>query len=302
MKTGIGAMPSAPLAIRFADMSERDDAGILMPVAIESGRPLFKLRSGDAREDGRISVILPRGCEDVVSFRAFLESLRMQTVADRIELVLGPGNPERQLRAVSVLDSHFPGQYSFADIADRAASGAFLLFADERIVLHDPRTLEVLRYIASRDNVASASCVLVRQASDAKPESVALYEGGVFSASSCSTDGNDAVNFLPDFLQVFPAATYPVAANSRLLFMTRADTWARIGGFGAGGPSADGGNDPAAHETDETLVSLCTSIVSAGFHERDDAPEMGNGAETGLEPAGVVWRQARASVVRGLRG
>ncbi|MBC7803462.1 MAG: hypothetical protein H7Y16_06245 [Candidatus Parcubacteria bacterium] len=268
-----------PLAVRFSATRVPVTASTIMPVAPDVAGPLLRI-AGPDEEDATASITVVLATPDLEAdrFDAVLDSLRLQTIAARIEVVVvcETGRKERRRATEFALQCRFPGRFRLLEGSAGAsrnaginqavahATGGFLLIAGAGVVLHDPRTLETLCAIANHGKVASAGCVLL-QAGLYKGTRIASFRsGGIFPSPGAGSSDPRMTFSETHCLSVFPFATYPVAANSSALFMVRADVWAKIGGFDAAAfPDAHGDIDYGMRAISEGYVQFCTSTISA---------------------------------------
>ncbi len=119
---------------------------------------------------------------------ALLASLSRQTVAESIDVVV-VADDQAALRAD--LEALFPGRHTLLAASDApssaainqaaaAAKGRYLLLADDRMVLSDPRTLETLVTMAVDKGVATASCMIVRETGFRKGTIVRRHSAGLY--------------------------------------------------------------------------------------------------------------------------
>lgn len=268
-----------PLAIRFLSQSSTHEASLLFPSA-PAAQVLERTLSEEEKGRARISVLV--GGEP----SAFLASLSRQTMAAQCEFVAttGPSNAE------------------INEAAARSA-GDYLLLAEGAVALHDPRTLETLLLLAQNAQVASASCVIVRETRFEKGSVLTSRSGGLHP-TAVSLSGAPSLVFKEiDSLSPFPRATYPVAGNTFRLVLIRAEVWKHLGGL-------DARNFPAAnHDVDFALraikagyVHLCTSAITASDLGDAQAREQSDLLSLAYLPA-HRWQDVFAScaVVRDLR-
>jgi hypothetical protein len=168
------------------------------------------------------------------------------------------------------------------EIASNARHERLLTISD-RVVLDDPRVLKGLAaLLRDDDKAASASCVLLAEASIKKqavlqPASGGLFPTGVSFATSPSLTFGE-----PDVLQALPDLTYPVVANRFQLTMWRKEALAQL-------PRTTPFLPPDAEDIYVGLAllkagfrNLCTTKQSArlsGRHARRDV----------IDPVGQPW-------------
>jgi GT2 family glycosyltransferase len=268
-----------PLAVMFRATRSSDESRLLMTLAPDSPSPLLRKGMTDRDRDGAtVSVLLPV-TREARALATFLESLRLQTLADKVDVVavVDTSKPDRKAAAKEMLRRLFPGRHLVVEhdgalgpsaAINRAAlraGGKFMLLASEDIVLHDPRSLETLCRIADHDDVASAGCVLVRDGATKGRGVTAFRSGGIFLSSGEAT-GNGPRFSEPDCHASFPAATYPVVGNALTLFMVRADNWRTVGGLDAAAfPDTFADIDYGVRALARGFRNLCTSAVSAAL-------------------------------------
>jgi hypothetical protein len=297
-----------PFAVRFDSTGARHPASLIMPVAPDVPGPLIRV-NGRGHPGASISVIAAPRAQSIEVFAAMLDSLKLQTAADRVAEVIAvvdSADADGKRAARSALRRFFPERHRLLEhgAASRSAlinhgaehaEGQLLLIAGADIALHDPRTLEVLSVIADRDNVASASCVLVQAAAQAADRGL-FRSAGIFPVRCSSSD--DQAFAEPNCLAVFPCATYPVAGNSSALLVVRADVWRRLGGFDAERfPGAQADIEYGVRAIGQGLLHLCTSVISAELHDRDFGAPYHDVVLPSPMPASA-WRTLGASTSR----
>jgi hypothetical protein len=136
--------------------------------------------------------------------------------------------------------------------AAECATGSRLLFADVATLLHDPRTLETLYTLGLDEDTASAGCLIVREETFKKGSEVRFHTGGVFPNHVSLLGAPQLIFSEPYTLSAFPAASYPVVANSFLLALVNAAVWRSLGGM-----------SPSAHQRPD--LDFCARALVAGF-------------------------------------
>jgi GT2 family glycosyltransferase len=265
------------VSLRFGDAHGRSEAQLLMPLAPDAPGTILRAESQPStRTTARISVILPSRDNASDTFPAFLESLRLQTVADELEILANATNSKESEFLKALLKAHFAGRFRVVErngelgpalnIAGAHAIGEFLLFCTSDAIFYDPRTLETLQLLADHERVASASCLQVQEIpSKARGSKMAYRRGGILP-SALARPANASWRFSePDCHMIFPCATYPVAANSASLFMVRADVWNKLGGFRIdGGPDRFGEIEYGVRAISQGYFNVCTSAIAMG--------------------------------------
>lgn len=96
-----------------------------------------------------------------------------------------------------------------------AAGGAdSIFFLEDRVILHDPRTLALLRLLLARGRTASAACVTLHESMRGNAPVVATESGGYFPTRVGLLGGPHLLFEQVDTAQALPSATYPVVANA----------------------------------------------------------------------------------------
>lgn len=274
----------------------------------ESGRAT---RGTSARPE--ISVLCPYE-GDERRFAAFLDSLRLQANVSNLEVIVtaASGRTESGASLDDLVRRFFPdGKVISCDA--RMPPGTRLNLMVERtrcdlllvaagVLLHDPRTLDVLRHIAEEQKAATIGCVL-RRASDATATGPAhLHCAGFYPDGKEDPHGVVARFARLDSAAPLGSWTYPIAANPPPLFMTRKTTWRELGGFDETllelGTVAV---DFAVRATTRGHVHLCTSTLTATVIDEEIAVTPKAISLPSATPP-LAWRDAaaRSVVVRRL--
>ena len=313
----LGCGPFA-VSLRFGNARGQNEAQLLMPSAPDAPGPILRVdQRASTRETGRISVILPSRANASETLPAFVESLRLQTIAEVLDIVVNIAEIDTRANFEKLLRAHFPGRFRLIECAggesanvginfagDHAA-GEFLLFCTDSAILYDPRTVETLRLLADNERVASASCVQLQENPTKKGDTATVFRCGGILPSAADRPATAGLRFSePDCHAIFPCATYPVAANSASLFMVRTDIWKKLGGFRVNaGPDGYGEIEYGIRAISQGYHHICTSAVAAGLRGADLAPTY---SDVHLPIAGdqrICENLASAScVIRALRG
>ena len=304
--TGEPVQAFAPVAMRYVDgepAGERQKASLLMPVGPGVPCPLL---GAEIPPGATISVLARMTSQTGDGFRHLIESLALQSCANRVEVVaVGDwSDPWARNAAAAVIHRWFPersrlvdrnggaGESGALDSAAAQAEAEFLLVVDTDLILHDPRTLETLTAMAARDVAASAGCMIVRPGFFKNEPEVVVQSAGYFGDARAGSD-----RYLVAEIDVYDSlrmATYPVAANSSSLQMWRAKTVETLGGFKHEGAVEDCG-DLASRALDAGRVHWCTSVVSATMR-REDAPPVAPKGESSGARAGLYVAELAAGV------
>jgi hypothetical protein len=267
-----------PLSIHFRDFSDQDAALLIMPFVAEATAPLIPRTDNDTPlGSGSTSVIFPYA-GSIGFFAAFLDSLKFQVGCENIEIIVGlsPSQGGSKPRVVELLNASFWGRARMLEYPEElsatarlnalaaGATGDFIVVAGEPVLLHDCRTLAMLRVLVASTKIACASCLLIHSERKRKGAVVRVRSGGYYLSSTGMPDAASLRLSLLDGAILFPRATYAVVANSASLFMTRRKVWARLNGLDATNP------DPEAAVIDYGLraaaggfTNYCTTAVSA---------------------------------------
>ncbi|MFT3988311.1 glycosyltransferase family 2 protein [Aestuariivirga sp.] len=264
-----GALPEAPMAIRFT-----------APVSLVDSASLFPApeRLGIERGGTAVSVIIPVR-NGAVHATALLASLASQTIAKWLEILIvdNRSGPAERRAIKQAADAIFPGATRILDLdapfnhsaainlAAAAATSDTLCVIDSDLILHDPRTLAVLATLAAHQRVGTAACMLL-QGTPGKPDSLRYQSAGLFPMG-IAFGGKPRITWSePDCASAIGTATYPVAANSFTLSAFRRDVWIKLGGVADDRLAADHNDtDFGVRALAAGLTNLCTTAVSA-FH------------------------------------
>jgi hypothetical protein len=222
-----------------------------------------------------ISVLCPYW-GDERRFAAFLDSLRLQTNVTNLEVIVTAASRRTESGAsledlvrrffpdgkvISCDDRMLPGT-RLNLMAERARCDLLLVAAG--VLLHDPSTLDVLRRIAEEEKAATVGCGLHGVAPAGAAGPARLHCAGFYPDGKEEPHGVVAAFARLDSHAPLGSWTYPIAANSPPLFMTRETTWQELGGFNENMPDmAAVAIDFAVRATTRQYVHLCTSVVTA---------------------------------------
>lgn len=278
-KGGVNITAMLPSAIRFCNTTIHEDARLLMPVAPEIPAPLLQTDSHmKLKDQSTITVILELTYGLNAGCFALLQSIRQQTTIHDLNIIVIINSviAKHEQNIGSRLQGYFPGEIILAaresdigvasiDEAIRKYAGDYLLFVDQSVILHDPRTVDVLCQIAGSKGVASTSCMLISDSPKDSPHNVSYYSGGVLLSQSAGESAGCYSIIKAD--TAFPLLTYPVLANSTLLQMSRKATWLELDRLSVTDNIYDHFN--LAHgirAVEKGFVNYCTTAVSASVH------------------------------------
>lgn len=165
------------------------------------------------------------------------------------------------------------GDSDLPEIAAKARHDLLLTISD-RVSLNDPHTLKTLSAMLEDEQVASASCVLLTEASLKKQAVLQPAAGGLFPAAVSFVTSPTLTFAEPDVLQALPDLTYPVVANTLLLTLWRRRALADLPRRLVPVPSSSSDIRIGLALADRGLRSLCTTEVCAklaGRYVRRDA-------------------------------
>jgi hypothetical protein len=263
------------LAIRFQAAWDANDSALVYPSAI--GTPIFqRTMSAEERESILVSVIVPLGATTARTAQ-LLRSIANQSIADRVEIVaiFGSDRPLPQ-QSAQVLSEHFGGRYqvvtddaapaSQLNKAASCANGTHLLFVEDTIILHDPRTLEALCLMAMEDRIATAACVTLQEKPHGKTTTVALASTGYLPARVSFAHAPHLVFSESVASAAMPTATYPVVSNAFRLALVRRSVWKDVGGLDPMRfPYSDFDLDFGLRAIKAGYLHLCTSATTAAY-------------------------------------
>ena len=143
-------------------------------------------------------------------------------------------------------------------------SDAVLVKLSQGVVLHDPRTVELLVSLAQIDSVGMAGCVSLAEMPARRGSIVSVENGGYFPTHVSLAGGPTLVFSAMDTLDLLPNATYPVVAPPEEIFAVRVSVLREAH---RADPLLPGGAQPAL-QTGLVLTALgrtclCTSAVRA---------------------------------------
>jgi hypothetical protein len=251
-------------AIRLANRRTLTDAELLKPTTEDPVPPVSRQTS--------ICWIVDAAGLNPADMAKSLKALSMQSAGfTHVINIVGKIDPERDVAIARLCGGSSRSSTNLVD-AVHSAETDFVGYLGRGVVLHDPRTCDVLASMLQDSAVTSASCVLV----DAEIHGKAWHVS-VIDAGQTITEGG---HFAADDVQQFWRSSYSVERPPRDLWLAR--TEAAREWFG---------NRPATHL--EGGMHLCTSIVTASLaRDRRDDP-------IASPPAAPVDRATRVEVLFG---
>lgn len=300
--------PAFPLAIKFVDRNPLGQkVSLLSPISPQISSPLLMCEEGGGKQ--RVTVLIPECSRPEEGFKALVESLLLQTVSHRFDIVAvaSAEDPFERLHAKALLERHFEGRVIIVecapdadtavrlDLAAARASDGYLLVAGRDVVLHDARTVSTLLAMASNEWVASAGCMLLRAGLSRREEEIVFLSAGCFPVDDPGNETGEAVHAL-NCLDAFPLATYPVAANAPTLQMMAAATVRACGGFAGG---LVGGGSLSYRAGEMGLFHLCTTAISAGLRVTTPPPPTRLAVDRAVASSDLYPRSAGLRRLRG---
>lgn len=262
----------AALAIRYRQPPTTHQASLLAPISFDAPKPVLRASLPKRQRKGVSVLLAPTGDEQ--AFGRLLESLALQTYADKLELVVAFTAGAEADAYRQALELSFPDRHRIIESAGRsrsgrlnaaaaAAKGAHLLLAEDTVLLTDPRTIETLYLMAADKTVATAACMIVREGFK-KGAGVRFHSGGFYPSHLSFQSAPRMIFNEPESLSAFPTATYPVAGNSLRLALVRADAWKTLSGLDASMfPGSNADLDFSLRALAAGYRHLCTSAVAA---------------------------------------
>lgn len=264
-----GGRPEAglPLAVLLRDARPKGNLDLLLPTSAD--RPALAGPAA-ARVDRGVTCVVTAA--DVKRTRFLLGMLAAQVGVGRIRVAVR-GGPDDQAALAEDLDRLFPSHHRWIEDAERLdaarlleiGGGDELLLAEDRVLLHDPRTLSTLRAILAVERTATAACVTLHETTVLKQKVVQTESGGYFPSSVSFVFGPHLRFEAFDTLGALPAATYPVVANGPTATLVDPDALAAVG------PRLEAPEVDAFEFGFAALAAgwrnLCTSTVRVGLEE-----------------------------------
>ena len=230
-------------------------------------------------------------------FSAFLESLSLQRAFSLRQIVVILPTSGDQKAFDAILQRNHAGRYLLLPAREgeyykqrvqratnaikRQPEDAYMLFVNQPMVIHDPRTLAALVKALTIPKAVTTSALLIGSVGSNPKAETTIRSRGVFPLLA---QGEIEFEWRKDNLAIaMPRTTLPVASHGDALFVIKAKDWKKFGGF-AGVEAED---ESAAHEYAAKLASdnklhLLVPHVTVELH--DAAADHGL-SETGWKPA-----------------
>lgn len=211
--SGDGTPTLLPLAIRYRDPRPAEPLQLLLPSLPEITVPISRAGHG---------VLCVLNVTDAAAARIALAALAAQQGIDGMRLVLSGDEsavsalePERAGLLGGQVEHLASGRSRTVSALVEAAEGAdALLLLEDRVLLHDPRTLAHLRAMLASGRTASAACVTLHESMRGNSVVMETESGGYFPSRIGFLGGPHLLFERPDTAQALPSSTYPVVANA----------------------------------------------------------------------------------------
>lgn len=266
-----GADRLLPLAILFRDLGPTPHADLTFPVPRDQPTILPEIGTGSSPRVSVLVLVEDPECD----LRPLLASLATQGAPGAHEVIVGATAHEWKLGSIQAALSEFlPAQGQIVSDLDGTrtdaalnaiaarATGEVLLFLDQSVVLHDPRTLDTLACLAVVEGVGTVGCLQVKPRKPGEAQHV-LKSAGLFPGR-CDFGGPPALA-LQDLHHpgLLPRTIYPVAANSLSCLAVSARLWRDVGGLEVGRSLPVHANVALAIRLVEAgRTNLCTTLLS----------------------------------------
>lgn len=225
------------LAIRFLPDASPTPSALAFPTDEAVPAPIMGI-GRPTRE--RMTAIIRVLSSD--NLHHLLRSLARQSLAGRLDVVLAVDDG---VALPADLYDAFSGSIQRVDCPRGLSPAAALNFAvkhvqtqwmlllDQHVVLHDFRTLETLRTLASHRRAATVSCMRIRQAGFRDGAPLTFHSAGVFP-SQIDLQAYPGLAFTSTVTTAaFPRMTYPVVANGLEFALVSRKAWDEAGGLDA---------------------------------------------------------------------
>lgn len=227
-------------AILMGDTSATNALQLIMPIA-----PDFAEAAPQSAALPVVDVIVTVADLSAELFSAFLESLSLQYHINLRSVVVVLPFSAHQKKFDAHLQHYCAGRYlllptregeRYKQRVQRATAAlkqlsddSYMLFVNQPLVLHDPRTLARLVQTLSTPKVVTTSALLIgNNGKKSKPETVIRF-GGIFPVQS---QGNKEIRLREESLvMAMPKTTLPVASHSDAFFMMKTKEWKKSGGL-----------------------------------------------------------------------
>jgi len=213
---------------------------LIMPIA-----PDFAGQSPQTIPAAAVDVVVTAADLSTEIFSAFLESLSLQRAISLRQIVVILPSSGDQKTFDALLKRNYAGRYLllpareaelYKQRVQRAAAAikqhsadAYMVFINQPLVLHNPRTLATLAQALATPKTATTSALLIRNVeTKSKPETV-VFSSSLFPVlrqSKTETEWH-----YESLAVAIPRTTLPVASHGDALFMIKTKEWKKSGGF-----------------------------------------------------------------------
>jgi len=235
--------PENSLGVSAILMSESLAANalqLIMPIAPDFAGP--SLQTITAAE---VDVVVTAVDLPTEIFSAFLESLSFQRAISLRQIVIILPSSGDQKTFDALLKRNYAGRYlllpareaelykqrvqrATAAIKQHSDDG-YMVFINQPLVLHDPRTLATLAQALATPETATTSALLIGNVeTKSKPETV-ICSSSLFPVLRQSKTETEWHN--ENLAVAIPRTTLPVASHGDALFMIKTKEWKKSGGF-----------------------------------------------------------------------
>jgi len=291
----IDKVPENPLGVSAILMCETVAATarqVIMPIAPDFGGSVIPTAGTSS-----VDVVVTATDFPAEIFAAFLESLALQrTIRLRQIVVVLPSSGDQSAFDAD-LKRNYAGRYVLLPVSEgeqykqrvqRAtaaikgqAADTYMLFINQPLVLHDPRTLAALVQSLAIPKTVSTSAMLIGRVELRSKLETVYRSGGVFPVLA---QGKNELEWRYENLATaIPRTTLPVASHGDALFMIKANDWKKSGGLAG----IELENENAVHEYLARLgasnrLHLLVPHVTVELHD----------GETSQGSKGICWKPA----------
>jgi|GEM_PF-6132323 len=266
---------------------------LIMPIA-----PDFARQSLQTTIAAQVDVVVTAAELPVEIFSAFLDSLALQRAISLRRIVVIVPSSGDQKTFDALLKRNYAGRYlllparegeHYKQRVQRATAAikqqpddAYMVFINQPVVLHDPRTLTTLTqaFLATPKTVTASALLIGSVEIKSKPE-IAIRASRVFPVLGLSKTEIEWRN--ENLVIAMPRTNLPVASHGDALFMIKTKDWKESAGF----TGIEAEDENALHEFSAKLrarnkLHLLVPHVTVELH--DNAAEQ-RSKEAGWKPA-----------------
>lgn len=235
--------PENSLGVSAILMSETVAANalqLIMPIAPDFAGPSLQTIT-----PAEVDVVVTAVDLPTEIFSAFLDSLLLQRVISLRQIVVILPSAGDQKTFDKLLKRNYAGRYLLLPAREaelykqrvqrataaikRHPDDAYMVFINQPLVLHDPRTLATLAQALAIPKTATTSALLIGNIeTKSKPETV-IFSSSLFPVLRQSKTETEWHN--ENLAVAIPRTTLPVASHGDALFMIKTKEWKKSGGF-----------------------------------------------------------------------